>query len=677
MTTPPAQSATGSFFSRHSRMWLHLTICLLIALATVLSYLRLLHAGFINLDDPDYVVNHLEIHTAPTLSAICYAFHAVRVSTWQPLVFISFMLDWVMYGLQPGGYHLTNILLHIATALVLYFALYGMTGSIWKSGVVAALFALHPLHVESVAWISERKDTLSALFWVLTMLTYIYYTRLPSFRRYALVWLSFVAGLLSKSMVVTLPVVLLVIDYWPLGRFSSRLQEKSAQKRKVSKRVPTADLRRASFAYLVIEKLPLLVPAIVCGVVASILQGPTAIASLDSISLGQRISNAGIGYVSYIEKMLYPVRLSVLYPLSSNTPYLWEALSALLALLAISTAVLVYGKAKPYLRFGWLWYVITLLPVIGLVQVGAQSMADRYTYIPLIGLFVMITWGLPDAMTRLLSERFATLCCAFVSIAALCALMTVTCIQAGYWHDSVTLLQHSIQVTTQDTPLHENLGSALAAQGRLDEASRELQTAIRIQSKQPNSAWDTDVYAHHALAAVLRRQHRYTDALAEYRIMANLIPPSELSNWKDLQELTAEGFTEGVLAKMPLPEFSPNPDAGHLALAISYAQSHDYTNADEQCRKAIRISPRSSRAYLLLGIINKQLQHYDEAYLNLGKAIEYDPKCAQAYCLLAELDSMRHNSSAAAMHADLCSRYGGSLPPELATQLNLHKPIRK
>ena len=418
--------------SGFSPKYMELLICLLLIIATLSVYWQIQQHEFINFDDNEYITENKYVQQGITLKATIWAFTAYHSNNWHPLTWLSHMLDVELFGLNPRGHHLVNLFFHITNTLLLYFVLRFMTGSIWKSGFVAALFALHPLHVESVAWASERKDVLSTFFWMLTLLGYFWYVQRPLLRRYVLVILFFVLGLLSKPMVVTLPFVLLLLDYWPLNRLVFE-SGKTIPWRIIWEKIPF-------FFFITISSFFTYSAQTKGGVVKA----------LEVFPLGVRVSNALIAYVNYILKMVFPFKLAVLYPHPGIHPW-WKVVGAGLLLLIIMFFAVRSMKDKPYFIIGWLWFLGTLIPVIGLVQVGMQSMADRYTYIPYIGLFIIIAWGVPDFMKRFRDRRH------WLSITAFLILLTfmgITWKQVGYWVNSERLYKHSINITSNNFILH-------------------------------------------------------------------------------------------------------------------------------------------------------------------------------------------------------------------------------
>ncbi len=399
-------------------------------------------------------------------------------ANWHPVTWLSHMLDVQLNGMNAGAQHTTNLLLHILNVLLLFGSLYSMTRAFSRSLFVAGLFAVHPLHVESVAWIAERKDVLSTLFWMLTMWAWVAYVRRPARRRYLLVLLLFGLGLMAKPMLVTLPFVLLLLDFWPLRRVE--LEDG------VSPSGPVAfPLRRSGLLRLVSEKLPLFALAAISGLVTVLVQRHGgAIKGFEKIPLSLRLINAPAAYLAYIGKMLWPLRLAAFYPFKTPAPVLQASLGALL-LIGVTAMAVRAGRRNGYILVGWLWYVGTLVPVIGLVQVGDQSMADRYTYVPLIGLSLIAAWGIPELVAR---WRFGKRALPIVAGCILLACAALAEAQVRYWSDDVALWQHALTVTRDNYVAEDNLAVALATQGRAGEAVLHFAEAFRIRPSLADSA---------------------------------------------------------------------------------------------------------------------------------------------------------------------------------------------
>ncbi|MEW6670947.1 MAG: tetratricopeptide repeat protein [Thermodesulfobacteriota bacterium] len=434
-----------------------LAVGIFLVIATLAVYWPVRHYSFINYDDQEYVFDNPDVQAGLSITGITWAFTTTHFANWHPLTWISHMLDVQLFGMDPGMHHQTSLLLHVFNALLLFHVFRRMTGALWHSGFLAALFALHPLHVESVAWVSERKDVLSTLFWMLTMWAYIRYVERPGFLKYLQVLLFFMLGLMAKPMLVTLPFVLLAIDYWPLKRLSGS----------------TSALR------LLWEKAPLLIFSALSSLATVFAQhGMSAIKSLETYPFEIRIENAIVAYAAYMAKMIWPQNLAAFYPHPEASLSLWLVLGAAALMSVISVLVLRTARRYPFLIVGWLWYLGTLVPVIGLVQVGFQAMADRYTYVPLIGLFLMATWGAPLFFEKL---RCRSILLFFVASLFLGMFMIGARHHVYNWKDDTALFGNMIQVTDRNFQGHNGMGLALAGQGLVDQAIVHYETAIRIK----------------------------------------------------------------------------------------------------------------------------------------------------------------------------------------------------
>jgi tetratricopeptide (TPR) repeat protein len=425
--------------------------------AIAIAYEPMRHSDFVELDDNKYVTENPNVTGGITRDSVIWAFTKTYASNWHPLTWLSHMADCEIYGLNPAGHHITNVLIHIANSLLLFWVLRKMTDATWRSAFVAAAFALHPLHVESVAWVAERKDVLSGLFWMLTMAAYVRYVERPNIQRYLLVLLAFVMGLMSKPMVVTLPFVLLLLDYWPLERLN--WGRPPAEK--------TVPLGR-----LLAEKVPLLLLSAILSVITFTAQKNT-IADPQVWPLSARIMSAGGCYLNYIVKMAYPKNLAVLYP-PSGMPTID---AAVLAVMGAAILLVLWRRGRRWLVVGLLWYLGTFVPAIGIIQVGPQIMADRYTYLPSIGVFIIVAWGATEIFAKLPRPKPAL---AAAGVAAVLAMTVATRIQAGYWQNSATLFGRTIAVTKNNFLIHNNYGLYLSRQGRYDEAIEHFKEAVRI-----------------------------------------------------------------------------------------------------------------------------------------------------------------------------------------------------
>jgi tetratricopeptide (TPR) repeat protein len=522
---------------------------------------------FINYDDPRYVYENTKITGGLSLSGIAWAFTHIHSMNWHPLTTISHMLDCQLYGLKAGAHHFTNVLLHSIAAILLFLALQYMTGAFWRSAFVAAVFAIHPLHVESVAWIAERKDVLSGVFFMLTLLAYVHYARAPSIWRYLMVVFVFALGLMSKPMLVTLPFVLLLLDHWPLGRI----------------REEGSNVGRQLFK-LAVEKIPLIVLSAVSSVVTFVAQ-KGAVGETEQLSVLARINNAVVSYVAYIWQMLWPVRLAVFYPHPENRLPLWEIIASLLLLICLTVLAIAVRKQRPYLITGWLWYLGMLVPVIGLVQVGWQGHADRYTYLPQIGLYIAGTWAFADLTASCRSRRV------LLGAAALLVIAALSCsawIQTSYWRDSETLFRHALAVTANNDVAENNLGIVFLRQGKVDQAISLLQAAVDLRPD--NSP------AHENLAKALLQKGQVADALVHYRKLLKLQPDNiEVHNIVGTALIQQGRIREGVEEWQKVLAIQPDNGNAMSNLAWVFATSpedslRDGAQAVQLAEQALRIS---------------------------------------------------------------------------------------
>ncbi|HEX3619810.1 MAG TPA: tetratricopeptide repeat protein [Candidatus Udaeobacter sp.] len=522
---------------------------------------------FINYDDPRYIYENTKITGGLSLSGIAWAFTHIHSMNWHPLTTISHMLDCQLYGLKAGAHHFTNVLLHSIAAILLFLTLQYMTEAFWRSAFVAAVFAIHPLRVESVAWIAERKDVLSGVFFMLTLLAYVHYARAPSIWRYLMVVFGFALGLMSKPMLVTLPFVLLLLDYWPLGRIR---EEGSKVGRQLFK--------------LAVEKIPLIVLSAVSSVVTFVAQ-KGAVGETEQLSVLARFNNAVVSYVIYVRQMFWPANLAVFYPHPENRLPPWEIIFALAVLLGITITAAVLRKKAPYFIMGWFWYLGMLVPVIGLVQVGWQGHADRYTYLPQIGLYIAGTWAFADLTASWRSRRV------LLGAAALLVVAALSCsawIQTSYWSDSETLFRHALAVTANNDVAENNLGIVFLQKGKVDQAISLLQAAVDLRPD--NSP------AHENLAKALLQKGQVADALVHYRKLLELQPDNiEVHNIVGTVLIQQGRIREGVEEWQKVLAIQPDNGNAMSNLAWVFATSpedsvRDGAQAVQLAEQALRIS---------------------------------------------------------------------------------------
>jgi protein O-mannosyl-transferase len=486
-----------------------------LALLTGILYLRTAGFDFVKYDDDIYVTGNRAVLNGLTPEGIGWAFTTFHSFNWHPLTWLSLMLDISLFGPKAGALHLINLLFHIANSLLLLFILYRLTSKVWPGALVAALFALHPQHVESVAWIAERKDVLSTFFWMLAVASYLRYVRLPSVSRYMPVFTFFALGLMAKPMIVTLPFILLLVDFWPLGRLQFRgafalgsNASLSTQKQKSKQmRLPAparTEARGISIFNCFFEKIPLCVLAIASCIVTFLAQKQGgAVVSLETIPMGMRLANAAIAYVQYLVKMAWPIHLAPLYPYPQNLDRPFFIMCAIL-IAGCTIFCIRSAKQHPYLLTGWLFYLESLVPVIGLVQVGPQFMADRYSYLPSIGISIMLVGGIGALLQRFAGFRKAALAAGVMGVAGLTA---ASWVQVGYWKDSETLFTHAIAVTPVNPFMQNNLGFHYFERGDMERAIPYFLTALRQKSDYNDARYN--------LGSAYARQGKHADALAE------------------------------------------------------------------------------------------------------------------------------------------------------------------
>ncbi|HWD20117.1 MAG TPA: tetratricopeptide repeat protein [Verrucomicrobiae bacterium] len=604
-------------------------ICLGLALATALAYARVGGFEFVTYDDPDFIANNPHTQAGLTAQTVGWAFRSEVARNWHPITLLTHALDCQLFGLRPGPPHLVNLLLHIANTLMLFFVLRQMTGAMWRSAFVAAFFALHPLHVESVAWVAERKDVLSALFWLLTMWAYTRYAR-GSKIHYGLALLFFALGLMSKPMLVTLPFVLLLLDYWPL------------------RRRPKWDGR------LLVEKIPFFALSAVDAVITySIQQQGGAMQAVTNFSITARLENAVVSYVRYLGKMVWPENLTALY-LRHGGWELWQVALAALFLLAISAAVIWQARLRPYLMVGWLWYLGALVPVIGLVQVGMQSMADRYTYLPLVGIFIMVVWTAAE------SRIDSKISCGAAG-AALVACAVLTFHQTGYWKNSETLFQRMIAVTDRNYLAHYNLGNVYNRAHHLDDAIAQYQAAI---SDLPGYA-----DAINNLGGALLDAQRYEEALAQYRELVRVSPDfTHEFNFANALADTASArhdsalFAEAVGAYRQALALNPDSAEAHHNFGLTWSAQGREADAIAEFTEAVRLNPASEPAHFDLAEALTRAGRGREAMAQYAAAAQLNPARAASHNGLGLGYAMRGDMANATLELKEAVR----LQPEVA-----------
>jgi tetratricopeptide (TPR) repeat protein len=607
-------------------------ICAVLAAITWLVFGQTLGHNFVTYDDPQYVYENAKVAAGLSLEGVAWAFTHTIAGNWHPLTTVSHMFDCQLYGLKPAGHHFTNVLLHTIAVILLFLVLRQMTGTLWRSAFVTALFAIHPLHVESVAWISERKDVLSAVFFMLILGAYIHYVRKRSVISYLLVLLLFALGLMSKPMLVTVPFVLLLLDYWPLGRI------KGPAFAKTMARQAAPSSQWSMVGRLVTEKIPLFVLSALSSVVTFLAQLYSA-GAIDQLPFAWRLNNAAVSYVAYIWQMFWPAGLAAFYPHPNDQLPLWQVLLSIAFLVTVSLLAIHWRKELPYIFTGWFWYVGMLVPVIGLVQAGEQARSDRYTYLPEIGLYVLIIWSVTDLIMPIMTRRFPSrsvttggrpatrgsrrvradgpvafaeirrdykLFCVAIAALIIIALSSRAFVQTSYWENSETLWNHALAVTTDNDAAHNNLGYLFLQRGDLDGAISHFETALKIRSR--NSAVHYNfggALIENNLANALARRGLPSEAVGHYEKAVELRPDYGDPYLNLGTVLFQQGRVGDAIAEWQKALATQPNDAGfHTALGNAFLKGELPKDAIAEYEHAARIStqdpmPRNNLAWLL------------------------------------------------------------------------------
>lgn len=649
---------------------------------TLAIYSPALKSEFVNYDDLGYVTENQHVQEGLSGAVVKWAFTTGDQSNWHPLTWLSHALDCQLYGLKPAGHHLTSLLFHTANSLLLFWLLLRMTGALWRSAFVAALFAWHPAHVESVAWVSERKDVLSAFFALLTLLAYARYAsgfkvqvsafagasayarqlrrdetaRQAKFKvYYGLALLCFALGLMAKPMLVTLPFVMLLMDCWPLWRiydlrFTIDEAKKSGGAGRRFSEPQKLETSEVSLRWALLEKVPFLLLAAVSSVVTYLVQRHGGAVST-TVSIGQRVANAVVSYLRYTGKLFWPENLSVLYPHPGTWPAGW-VVAALVFLVAVSVGV-IWMRRRAYLPVGWLWFLGMLVPVIGLVQVGMQSMADRYTYLPAIGLFIMVAWGAPELFEQLAGAKWLP----FAGGAALLGCLAVTSRQVDYWKNSETLFSRAVAVTDKNYLAYNNLGFYLSNQHKIDEAMTNYEKSLEInpnyedaqnnlghalaQMGRPDEAIEHYrialrikpglAEAHNNLGNALGEQGKSDEAIAEYLTALRLDSKNEnaLNNLGIARAMQGKPEEAGKLL-LEAVRLKPSDASAHGNLGTLYASQKKLLEAAEQFRVALQLDPRDAKSHNNMGNVLSQLGKPAEATEHYQTALKLQPANPEA-----------------------------------------------
>lgn len=617
----------------------NLTIYLLLIVTTASVYGQVIQFDFIEFDDQFYIQQNRHVSAGLTREGIKWAFTATEHSTWQPLTWLSLMLDAKLYGTtNAGGYHLTNLLLHIANTIILFGLLHSMTAATWRNAFVAALFALHPLHVESVVWVAARKDVLSGLFGLLAIWAYASYARRSGIGCYLLTTAMLAMGLMAKPMLVTLPMVFLLLDYWPLNRIRLRRSSNSNNNIIIGNPSLTSAVGpHRSVGFLVVEKAPLFVLSAASSIVTfSVQRLGNAVVPIDQISLSDRIDNAFVSYARYIGKTIWPQDLSVLYPhpnLAGGVPWADGQVKGAAALLLAITILLMLLVRKRYAIIGWLWFLGMLVPVIGLVQIGKHAMADRFMYLPLIGLFIIAGWGLQDLIIYR-DHRGQRIRSAVIILATVVFVACISCtwLQTQKWRNSETLFQHALTVTPNKIFMHQFLGKIFTDRNRHKEAIEHFQQAIKIK--------EDYLPVLHDLGRVLLLEEQFEESQRYFR-RALHIDPNHADSLFHLGEIfyAQKKIDDAIRYYHFTLAAEPNHIQAMNNLGAAMAMRRQYRKAAQQFEHILKIEPDSYEAYINLGrtrLLQKNLPgHVDKAIRLLRRAVQINPNSADGHALLS------------------------------------------
>ena len=592
-----------------------MSLCLIAAV--IVSYIPVIHSDFVGYDDELYVTENKLVQNGFTSESFKWAFTTFHSANWHPLTWLSHMLDCELYGLNPAGHHWTNVEFHLVNTLLLFFILFKMTGELYRSAFVAALFAVHPLHVESVAWVSERKDLLSTFFGLMMIFAYHRYIKASVLKNYLLIITFLCLGLMAKPMLVTFPFVLLLLDFWPLKRF----QCKKNRNNDLIQPEKTIYYGVKGLMRLIIEKIPLFIPVVMSSILTFLAQkSEGAVKALAVLSLKTRIANAFVSYVSYVSKAIWPGKLAIFYPHPDNTLSAWSIVGA--ALLIAVAILLSIGTSKkyPYMAVGLFWYLGTLVPVIGLVQVGAQAMADRYTYIPLIGLFIIVAWGVSDLFKK---WQYGTLFLGMSGMIILSALSWKTFCQLSYWKNGIILFENAVRVTENNYLAHNNLGTAYDPVN-LDAAIYHYKAALKIKPDY--------VVAHYNLGNVLAKKGHIDDAIAHYQEALRIKPDyGEAHNNLGTALYNKKDYEGAILHFDKALKLNPQDTGARNNMANVLFTQGKLDQAVLHYKEVLRINPKYSKAHYNMGNILLKQGKTEEALTHFSETIKIDPGYVQAY----------------------------------------------
>ena len=588
-------------------------ICLFLAIAVFIVFWQVKDHAFITYDDDEYVTNNIYVQKGLTLNGVRWAFSSNAVSYWHPLAWLSHMLDVQLYGMAAGGHHLTSVLFHLASCILLFLVFRRMTGAVWRSAFVAMLFAIHPLNVESVAWVAERKSVLSTFFWMLAMYSYVHYVEKPGALRYLWILLFFILGLMAKPMLVTLPFVLLLLDFWPLGRMNAGAQG-GVDSQKTEEGTPFV-FQSDFLPRLIFEKLPFFFLAAISVFWSSVsVRRLGIVLSGESKPVGLRVANAMVSYVKYLGKLFWPLDLTFIYPYP-RTIVTWQVIASVLILMSLTIGVLIKLRKAPFLGVGWFWYLGTLVPVIGLVQAGFwPAMADRFAYIPAIGLFIIVVWGISGLSKNWYYNK--TLLSA-AAVVTLIFLMTVAWVQVGYWRNSTLLFEHALDITENNYLVHNNLGNIYFRQGLIDEAAKHYAESLRINP--------SFVLAHNNLGAAMLRTGNIEKAIFHFQTALRL-KPNDHDVLNNLNKALIHKYYR----------------AGNYHLS-----NGNLDQAREQYQRAISIQPQFTPALKQLAEVYALNENYEMALSLFSEVVELEPNKPDAYyriaCIYSKLNRVEES----------------------------------
>jgi len=673
-----------------------LIVCLLLVLSTVAVYWQVGSFEFLHFDDKLYITENSHVQAGLNTQNVIWAFTTVDTELWQPLLWLSFLVDYEIYGLKAGGFHVTNLILHVLSTLLLFGLMCRMTGALWRSAFVAAFFALLPVHVESVAWVAERKDVLSGVFFMLTLYLYVRYAEKPDVQKYVMVLVSFLLGLMSKSMLVTLPVMLLLLDYWPLGRlwdkyafapvsasetgapnaFAGAVKEKSVRGNALpADETKTVQPSRAFIPLWQIgEKLPFFLMSLAVGIVIVKAQsGQNVVTGTAIHPFGARLANAFVSYITYIVNILAPHNLGAFYPFKEHLPVFVVVLSVFLFMI-LCVAAMMTVKRSPFIFVGWYWFVIILFPVIGLIPLGKHAMTDRYVYLASIGISFILAWGMPRFFKKDDLKQKILIPAGFAYIAVLSGL---TWVQCGYWANDLTLFGHTLSVTQDNELMHYNISWAYLQKSDLEKAGWHLQEAIKLNprddryygnlglvyDKMGNKTQAIAYYReglklnpandliHSNLGTTLESTGQRAEAMEHYKKAMALNPRASAPHYNYATLILDEGKTEEAEKELRTAiALNANYEDARKELAELLLKQGKTAAAIEQLREVVRINPDNAAAFYALGLAFVQESRYDEAIASFNKATLLAPNNPGAYYNLGVLYSAKGDMESAVRH---------------------------